>query len=386
MSKNKLSLRTKIAPWRAGLFVALLILVGTAVVLRSRAATPPGAIKTVFIVMMENTDWTAVKGSGSYPYVNNVLLPSSAYANNYMTTWGHPSLPNYVGLEAGDPMGLTNGSWVPPTNSTNTTAHLVTQLRTAGISWKYYAESLPGNGTRCNIADPGTPYSLDHNAFVYFDDVRNDAAYCQSHERPYSEFAGDLTNNTVPAYNFIVPNDWDQGEKLASGSNCMACQADNFLKSEIPKIQASAAYKNGGAILVVWDEYGYNGARPHGMIVNSPYGKKNYSNNISYNHGSTLRTVQEIFGVGPFLRQAATATDFSDLFTVSLTSTVSVSPSPTVSPSHIIGDINNDGKVNVFDISILLSKWGTTDTASDLNANGKVDIFDLSALLSHWLP
>ncbi len=276
--------------------------------------------------MMENTDWSQVKGSPNYPYLNNTLLPDSAYANNYIGGISHTSLPNYVTLEAGDPMGLTDGSYLPPTHSASTTDHLVTQLRTAGISWKYYAENLPGNGTTCNITDPGTPYSLDHNAFVYFDDVRNDPAYCQSHERPYSEFANDLTNNTVPNYNFIVPNDWNQGEKLAPGSTCMACQADNFLKSEIPKIQASAAYANGGAIVVLWDESASTGSYPSGMIVNSPLAKKNYSNNIAYNHGSTLRTMQTIFGVGPFLRMAATATDLSDFFTVPLTTGASAAP------------------------------------------------------------
>ncbi len=332
-NSGQLKSKQRFSRGRLLIIAGLLAVVGIVVVVRIFAATN-SQIKTVFIVMMENTDWSQVKGSSSYPYLNNTLLPNSAYANNYIGGIGHPSLPNYVTLEAGDPMGLTDGSWVPPTHSTNTTAHLTTQLRAAGISWKYYAENLPGNGTTCNITDPGTPYSLDHNPYVYFDDVRNDAAYCQSHERPYSEFAGDLTNNTVPAYNFIVPNDWDQGEKLASGSNCMACQADNFLKSEIPKIQASAAYKNGGVIIVLWDENGYTGNYPSGMIINSPLGKKNYSNNIAYNHGSTLRTMQTIFGVGPLLRMAATATDLADFFTVPLTGGTTSTPTPsTITPS-----------------------------------------------------
>ena len=47
-------------------------------------------------------------------------------------------------------------------------------------------------------------------------------------------------------------------------------------------------------------------------------------------------------------------------------------------------DINNDNKVDVFDLSILLSKWNTTDTTSDLNSDGSVNIFDLSMLLSRW--
>jgi hypothetical protein len=50
-----------------------------------------------------------------------------------------------------------------------------------------------------------------------------------------------------------------------------------------------------------------------------------------------------------------------------------------------VGDLNNDGVVDVFDLSILLSNWNsTTKPAYDLNANGTVDIFDLSILLSHY--
>jgi hypothetical protein len=48
------------------------------------------------------------------------------------------------------------------------------------------------------------------------------------------------------------------------------------------------------------------------------------------------------------------------------------------------GDINGDGTVNVFDLSILLSKWGTSDPATDLNSDGTVNVFDLSILLSNW--
>ena len=52
--------------------------------------------------------------------------------------------------------------------------------------------------------------------------------------------------------------------------------------------------------------------------------------------------------------------------------------------SGLIGDLNNDGVVNVFDLSILLSDWGTTNATADLNGDGTVNVFDLSILLSHW--
>ncbi|HWB38627.1 MAG TPA: Ig-like domain-containing protein [Candidatus Saccharimonadales bacterium] len=52
-------------------------------------------------------------------------------------------------------------------------------------------------------------------------------------------------------------------------------------------------------------------------------------------------------------------------------------------PPPISGDLNADHKVNIFDLSILLSHWGGHGSG-DFNKNGRVDIFDLSVLLSHW--
>jgi|GEM_PF-2636302 len=53
-------------------------------------------------------------------------------------------------------------------------------------------------------------------------------------------------------------------------------------------------------------------------------------------------------------------------------------------PSSKLGDLNGDNKVDIYDLSILLPRWGTSDATADLNKNGSVDIFDLSTLLSHW--
>ena len=48
------------------------------------------------------------------------------------------------------------------------------------------------------------------------------------------------------------------------------------------------------------------------------------------------------------------------------------------------GDINDNGIVDISDLSILLSKWNTNYTLADLNNSGKVDVVDLSILLSNW--
>lgn len=273
-------------------------------------------MSTAFVIMMENTDWSLVKGSASWPYFNS-LLSTGAHAENYRSGV-HPSLPNYMMIEGGQTFGETSGSYLPSDHPISSSAHLVTQLRAAGIDWKYWAENLPGNGTTCNTTDPGRPYSLDHDAQVYFDDVRSDDAYCIAHERPYKELAPALAANSVSGYNLIVPNDYHQGEKQAPGSTDKRRQADDWLSQQIPMIQASAAYSAGAPILILWDESSGTGTSPSGLLVLGRYVKAGYSNTIAYSHGSTLRTLQEIFGVGPLLGSAATATDLGDLFTVPL--------------------------------------------------------------------
>ena len=50
----------------------------------------------------------------------------------------------------------------------------------------------------------------------------------------------------------------------------------------------------------------------------------------------------------------------------------------------LIGDLNGDNKVNIFDLSILLSNWKKTNAAYELSQDEIIDISDLSVLLSNW--
>jgi len=59
----------------------------------------------------------------------------------------------------------------------------------------------------------------------------------------------------------------------------------------------------------------------------------------------------------------------------------SLAGTPTIA---IAGDINGDGHVDITDLSILLSKFGTSDSASDLDHDGIVSILDLSILLNNY--
>lgn len=74
--------------------------------------------------------------------------------------------------------------------------------------------------------------------------------------------------------------------------------------------------------------------------------------------------------------------------TPSPTQTPTPSPSPTNTPTPTtivkVGDLNNDGQINIFDLSILLSNFNTTNSVADINRDGQVNIFDLSSLLSRF--
>ncbi len=49
------------------------------------------------------------------------------------------------------------------------------------------------------------------------------------------------------------------------------------------------------------------------------------------------------------------------------------------------GDLNSDNRVDVIDLGIFLSNWGSTSRPpADLNQDGKVDVVDFGILLSNW--
>ena len=153
---------------------------------------------------------------------------------------------------------------------------------------------------------------------IYFDDVTNgndpNAPYCIAHVRPYTELADDLASGNVARYNFITPNQCnDMHNWRGCATDDPVLNGDQWLEQAVPPILASSAYQAGGVLFITWDE-GEGGDGPIGMIVLSPQAKPSYSNTITYTHSSTLRTLQEIFGVQPFLGDAANATDLSDLF------------------------------------------------------------------------
>ena len=58
------------------------------------AANAQSNIKTVFIILMENHNWTGgkknanIKGNPDAPYINNTLLPMASHAEQYFNPPG----------------------------------------------------------------------------------------------------------------------------------------------------------------------------------------------------------------------------------------------------------------------------------------------------------
>ena len=341
-------------------------------------------VQTVFLIVMENVSWSAIKGSSAAPYINHTLLPKASYCEQYFSPPGvASSLPDYLWLEGGTNFGISTGP-EPADARISDTNHLVTLLRNATVSWRGYFEEI--TGADCPLSSVGL-YAAYHNPFVYFDDVITNTGSCISHLRPYAELAGDLRSNTVARYNFIVPNlcnDMHNGNDLSCASTNRIATGDMWLAAEIPKITNSQAYSDNGAIFITWDESTLPATQaPIGMMVISPLAKgSGYASTNRYTHASTLRTMQEIFGVRPFLAEAAAATSLSDLFRTNVVSPNSRElTSPALSTDGqfrftLVG--LTPGRTNVVEISQNLSEWfpsftnvaqsttaGFTDTTGD---------------------
>jgi hypothetical protein len=301
------------------LCVAMLVLLVVTPVL---ANTQMSEVKTVWVVLMENHNWTGnnsgaafgapdIKGNPLAPYINGTLLNTSAHAEQYFNPpKNHPSQPNYLWLEAGTNFGVLKGTQ-PGQPQLTTGKHFVRLLQDAGISWRAYAEPDFG-GPVFDICPLDFTYlDVEHLAFVYFKDVNDGlnphSTECISHVSPYYQLATDLADHTSARYNFITPNlchDGHEGVSLCDANEPAdnTLRSDTWLKQNVPRILESDEYIEGGALFIIWDEAEDSGAfsdGPIGMFLLSPFakggGKKAYSNSIHYDHSSTLKTLQASF-------------------------------------------------------------------------------------------
>jgi len=161
-------------------------------------------IKTVFVIAMENHNWTqpANQFTGGIqqiylnpaaPFLNSLVSGTGyvimggkavnisdqvAYATNYhnvlATATGnnahiHPSEPNYIWAEAGTNFGIANDADPFPSNNQNTAAHLSSLLTNAHKTWRSYQEDtdlVSVNGTLTNVPLPENLWTVPLTSFA----------------------------------------------------------------------------------------------------------------------------------------------------------------------------------------------------------------------------
>jgi phospholipase C len=236
----------------------------------------------VFLIVMENRSYDQAM-TGAY---TAQLAAKYAVATNYHGV-SHPSLPNYLALTSGSTWGIVDDGWHPlPAGG------LGAQLTAAGISWRAYMEGMSGSCTRSAY-----PYALKHDPFPYY------GAACPEQIVPYSLFDQDITG-TVPNFVWITP------DLCHDGHDCSTQVADTWLSETVPKILATSAWKNGGLLLITWDE-GEDSAN-HVLTLAIHPGTLIHTSSRAYDHYSLLASVEDRLGL-PRLGEAAHANAMTDL-------------------------------------------------------------------------
>jgi acid phosphatase len=196
--------------------------------------TPPGnPTPHVMIVMMENKNFSEVVGQSDQPFTNGLAHTFGMASQSFAL--GHPSLPNYLGIVSGSSQGVTDDN-PPSSHSFAGAITLADQLAAAGVSEKAYAENLP--------ADPSNSsgeYAVWHFPWVYFPGTTMPVA-------DSSNLLSDLNSNTPPAFVWYTPNLIDDEH------DGTVQQGDTFLATFIPSVESTAWFRDGGQIVLEWDE------------------------------------------------------------------------------------------------------------------------------------
>jgi hypothetical protein len=146
----------------------------------------------------------------------------------------------------------------------------------------------------------------------YLSDVQNSIAQA-ANIVPFTQFATDLANNTLPQYAFIAPNVDDDAH------NGSLAQADAWLQSNvIVPLTASPAFQS--TLLIITFDEGNQADLDHGgghiaTVMVNPKAKKGFRSTNTYQHQSTLRLILAGSGVNSFPGLSAVAPDMTEFFT-----------------------------------------------------------------------
>jgi hypothetical protein len=121
-----------------------------------------------------------------------------------------------------------------------------------------------------------------------------------------------LAANKLANYVFITPNVCNDmhGDKSCPKVNRITA-GDNWLQAELPPI-IKWVNDNAGVIFIIWDE-NENAKEKLPFFAIGPGVKPGHESTVKFDHGSLVRSVEEIFGL-PILPAVSQNNNFADLF------------------------------------------------------------------------
>jgi len=315
---------------RARFFLAGLL----AVLVGAVEAAPARRLDHVFVLVLENRGFDDAIVKGPTPFLRE-LADKAGLATRYFGV-AHPSLPNYLALAGGDTFGVRDNR---PSCFASDLApgaacwridgdSLAEQLKAAGLTFAFYAESLPEPGSMVSAApSPAQPiYAQKHNPFAYFAPFAASAA-SRARMKPLEALAADLERD-APNFALIVPNQCHDGHGLdiCADRDQLARDYDALARDLFARIKASKAFGGRAVFVVTFDEGARSvypgapseiarsaGAENHvaTLVVTPCGGPLRVSDR--FDHYSLLATIEDGFGL-PRLRQAAQAPTMDALF------------------------------------------------------------------------
>ena len=145
------------------------------------------------------------------------------------------------------------------------------------------------------------PYALKHNPFAYY------GGSCPDNVVSLDTLDADLAHDT-PRFVWITPG------LCHDGHDCALAESGPWLESLVAKIVASSAWRDGGALFIVWDEGdGRSSIVPLIVATRDLAGRRV---DASYDHYSLLAAIEDAFGL-PRLGAARDARPLTDLLPAS---------------------------------------------------------------------
>ena len=275
----------------------------------------------VFVVVGVRHSYAGTIGNPSMPYLNS-LANQYGLATQYFANT-QPTIGDYFMMTTGQTIATTNAF-----TGTVDADNIVRRMMTAGKTWKAYAEDLPSAGY---LGGSVNGYAKYRNPFAYLSDVVNSSTEALNIV-PFSQFGADNTAGQLPDYSFIIPNTCNAGQ------TCSLSISDQWLKTNIAPLLASAAFQNNGLLIITFDastatDLANGGGRVATVVISSK-AKAGLKSTTFYQHQSLLRLTMAAMGMTSFPGAAATANDMGEFFGTSSNSTSGTS-SPQTAPSNL---------------------------------------------------